>query len=256
MDEYNHGLEKLKEQKNAILQRISNYRAIEEAISSVEANVSTTRVSISHTKKYVRVLEDEIETLGNTKAISTNTKEQSEKLVEELTTIVAQRKSASEEKQYYDIASVLLKDGGIKAKIVKQYLPIINKMVNKYLASMDFFVNFNIDEEFKETIKSRHRDDFSYESFSEGEKQKIDLSLLLTWRAVARMKNSVNTNLLILDETFDSSLDNKGTDSLLQILYTLPENTNVFVITHKDQLHDKFSHSLRFEKRQNFSRIV
>jgi DNA repair exonuclease SbcCD ATPase subunit len=256
MDEYNHGLEKLKEQKNAILQRISNYRAIEEAISSVEANVSTARVSISHTKKYVRVLEDEIETLANTKAISTNTKEQSEKLVEELTSIVAQRKSASEEKQYYDIASVLLKDGGIKAKIVKQYLPIINKMVNKYLASMDFFVNFNIDEEFKETIKSRHRDDFSYESFSEGEKQKIDLSLLLTWRAVARMKNSVNTNLLILDETFDSSLDNKGTDSLLQILYTLPENTNVFVITHKDQLHDKFSHSLRFEKRQNFSRIV
>jgi DNA repair exonuclease SbcCD ATPase subunit len=121
---------------------------------------------------------------------------------------------------------------------------------------MDFFVNFTIDEEFNEVIRSRHRDDFSYENFSEGEKQKIDLALLLTWRAVARMKNSVNTNLLVLDETFDSSLDTKGTDALLEILHAMPENTNIFVISHKDQLHDKFTQSIRFEKKQNFSRIA
>jgi len=121
---------------------------------------------------------------------------------------------------------------------------------------MDFFVNFEMDEEFKETIKSRYRDAFSYENFSEGEKQKIDLALLLTWRTIAKLKNSVNTNLLVLDETFDSSLDTKGTDSLLQILNTLSDKTNIFVISHKDQLHDKFSSSIRFEKKKNFSRAI
>lgn len=256
LEEYNKGLLKLQEQKDAVLQRINTIRTIQSKISDLEANVTTTCTSIHHTKKYITNLEDEILDLDTSKSISLDTKEQSEKLLNELTDLVAKRKKSVEEKQYYDIAAQLLKDGGIKSKIIKQYLPVINKLVNKYLASMDFFVNFNIDEEFKETIKSRHRDDFSYESFSEGEKQKIDLSLLLTWRSVARMKNSVNTNLLILDETFDSSLDSKGTDSLLQILNTLPEHTNVFVISHKDQLHDKFSHSIRFEKKQNFSRIA
>lgn len=256
LDEYNEGLKKLEEQKNNVLERLKAIKKVHSDISSLEANVTTTITSISHTKKYIRNLEAEVQDLSESKSISVDTKEQSEKLLQELTTLVEKRKTAAEEKQYYDVAAQLLKDGGIKSKIIKQYLPVINKLVNKYLASMDFFVNFNIDEEFKETIKSRHRDDFSYESFSEGEKQKIDLSLLLTWRSVARLKNSVNTNLLILDETFDSSLDSKGTDSLLQILHTLPENTNVFVISHKDQLHDKFSHSIRFEKKQNFSRIA
>jgi len=255
LEDYVDGLKKLAEQKDILYSRIANIEKIQNAISNLEANVTTTITSISHTKKYIRNLESEIEELSESKSISTDTKDQSEKLLAELTSLVERRKGSAEEKQYYDVAATLLKDGGIKSKIIKQYLPVINRLVNKYLASMDFFVNFNIDEEFKETIKSRHRDDFSYESFSEGEKQKIDLSLLLTWRSVARLKNSVNTNLLILDETFDSSLDSKGTDSLLQILHTLPENTNVFVISHKDQLHDKFSHSIRFEKKQNFSRI-
>jgi DNA repair exonuclease SbcCD ATPase subunit len=161
-----------------------------------------------------------------------------------------------DEKTYLEVASALLKDTGIKTKIIKQYLPIINKLVNKYLASLDFFVNFNLDESFKETIKSRHRDEFTYNNFSEGEKQRIDMALMLTWRAVAKLKNSSNTNLLILDEVFDSSLDTNGTEYLMNILHML-EGVNLFVISHKgDILQDKFSNVIRFEKIKNFSRIV
>jgi len=161
-----------------------------------------------------------------------------------------------EEKSYLDVASVLLKDTGIKTNIIKQYLPVINKLVNKYLTSMDFFVNFNLDESFKETIKSRHRDDFSYHNFSEGEKQRIDMALMLTWRAIAKLKNSTNTNLLILDEVFDSSLDSTGTEELMKILHGLDE-VNLFVISHKgDILQDKFANTIRFEKVKNFSRVI
>lgn len=256
IEEIEQGLIKLEEEKNAVLQRISTIRETNSRIADLQRDIATHSNTISHLQKRNSSILAEIAKLESSKAISGESKEQSEKLMTELTGLIEKKKTTAEEKQYYDVAAQLLKDGGIKAKIIKQYLPVINKMVNKYLSSMDFFVNFTMDEEFKETIKSRHRDDFSYANFSEGEKQKIDLSLLLTWRAVARIKNSVNTNLLILDETFDSSLDSKGTDSLLQILYTMPENTNVFVISHKDQLHDKFAHSYRFEKKQNFSRLA
>lgn len=256
IQEIQKGLTKLEEEKNAVLQRLNHIKTINAQITDLQRNIATYSNTVSHLQKRNANILREIAELESTKSISGESKVQSEQLVVELTELIEKKKTTAEEKQYYDVAAQLLKDGGIKAKIIKQYLPVINKMVNKYLSSMDFFVNFNIDEEFKETIKSRHRDDFSYDNFSEGEKQKIDLSLLLTWRAVARIKNSVNTNLLILDETFDSSLDSKGTDSLLQILYTMPENTNVFVISHKDQLHDKFAHSYRFEKKQNFSRLV
>lgn len=255
-DEYNKGLEKLKTEQAAVTARINEIEVINKTVSSHQANVAKYSVSISHLQKYNFNLQKEIEKLSENKTISADSKEESKKLVDELTTYLSRRKEAIDEKQYYDVAAQLLKDGGIKAKIIKQYLPVINKQVNKYLAAMDFFVNFNIDEEFKETIKSRHRDDFSYANFSEGEKSRIDLSLLLTWRSIARMKNSVNTNLLILDETFDSSLDGKGNDALLQILQVLPVNTNVFVISHKDQMFDKFANAIRFEKKQNFSRIV
>jgi DNA repair exonuclease SbcCD ATPase subunit len=164
--------------------------------------------------------------------------------------------SLSDQKLYYETAGSLLKDTGIKTKIVRQYIPVINKLVNKYLASLDFFVNFTLDESFKESIKSRYRDDFTYASFSEGEKQRIDMALMLTWRAVSKLKNSSNTNLLILDEIFDSSLDSNGTEELMKILNML-ENTNLFVISHKgDVLQDKFSHVIRFEKVNNFSRVA
>jgi DNA repair exonuclease SbcCD ATPase subunit len=160
------------------------------------------------------------------------------------------------DKSVLDVAAVMLKDSGVKTKIIKQYVPVINKLVNKYLSSMDFFVNFELNENFEETIKSRHRDDFSYESFSEGEKMRIDLALLFTWRAISKMRNSASTNLLIMDEVFDSSLDNNGTEEFLKIISTLTSDTNLFVISHKgDQLFDKFHSVIKFEKVKNFSRI-
>ena len=160
----------------------------------------------------------------------------------------------SEQGHYYDVAKSMLQDTGIKTKIIKAYLPIINKLVNKYLAAMDFFVQFDLDETFKETIKSRHRDKFSYASFSEGEKQRIDLALVFTWRTIAKMKNSASTNILLLDEVFDSSLDVNGTEFVMELLNTIGDDTNVFVISHKgDQLFDKFRSVVRFEKRQNYS---
>ena len=160
-------------------------------------------------------------------------------------------------KQYLEYAATLLKDTGIKTKIIKQYLPIMNKLINKYLTAMDFFVNFNINENFEETIKSRHRDEFSYANFSEGEKMRIDLALLFTWRQIAKLKNSTNTNLLILDEVFDSSLDTVGTEEFLKLIHEMGTDTNVFVISHKgDQLFDKFRSVIKFEKKNNFSRIA
>jgi DNA repair exonuclease SbcCD ATPase subunit len=189
-----------------------------------------------------------------------NLEEENQKLKDFKTDLVTQQSALSEslvEKQYYDYASSLLKDGGIKTKIIKQYLPIMNKLINKYLTAMDFFVNFNIDENFEETIKSRHRDEFSYANFSEGEKMRIDLALLFTWRQIAKMKNSTNTNLLILDEVFDSSLDTVGTEEFLKLIHEMGQDTNVFVISHKgDQLFDKFRSVIRFEKKGNFSRIA
>ena len=163
----------------------------------------------------------------------------------------------SEQLNYNTVIAEMLRDTGIKTKIIKQYLPAINTFVNKYLQVLDFFVHFNLDESFNETIRSRHRDEFTYDSFSEGEKQRIDLALLFTWRQIAKMKNSVATNLLILDETFDSSLDHDGVENLLKILYTLDDNTNVFVISHKGEILDgKFNTKLEFKKEKNFSKMV
>ena len=157
----------------------------------------------------------------------------------------------------YNTAQILLKDTGIKSRIIKQYVPVMNKLINKYLAAMEFFVDFNLDEDFKETIRSRHRDDFVYSSFSEGEKMRIDLALLFTWRAIAKLKNSASTNILIMDEIFDSSLDSQGTDEFLKIIKELTSDTNIIIISHKtDQLLDKFSNVIKFEKHKNFSRIV
>ena len=176
------------------------------------------------------------------------------KLAKEAVGKTEEKITLTEDEHYFDVAKAMLQDSGIKTKIIKAYLPIINKLVNKYLASMDFFVQFELDETFKETIKSRHRDEFSYASFSEGEKQRIDLALVFTWRTIAKMKNSASTNILLLDEVFDSSLDNNGTEYVMQLLNTIGEDTNVFVISHKgDQLFDKFRSVIRFEKRQNYS---
>ena len=170
--------------------------------------------------------------------------------------LVEQKLTYSEQYNYNLVMSTMLKDTGIKTKIVKQYLPVINKLCNQYLQVLDFFVHFNLDEAFQETIRSRFRDNFSYDSFSEGEKQRIDLALLFTWRQIAKMKNSVATNLLILDETFDSSLDHEGVDNLMKIIYTLGDDTNIFVISHKGEVLDgKFANKIEIVKEKNFSRI-
>lgn len=229
---------------------------VHKKINLHNTEIARINTSISETQKYMNKLLKEVDSLKNKKAVGDDMVAVSQELLDKLEEINQQRVDLFNDKSYIDVAAALLKDSGIKAKIIRQYLPIINKLVNKYLSSMDFFVNFEIDEEFKETIKSRHRDIFSYENFSEGEKMRIDLALLFTWRAIAKMKNSMNTNLLILDEVFDSSLDNNGTDEFMKLIQSLNE-TNVFVISHKgDILVDKFRSVIKFEKVKNFSRIA
>jgi DNA repair exonuclease SbcCD ATPase subunit len=222
----------------------------------VNSNLTSEQSEIIVNQRYSKTLEKEIERLKENKSDLQTENIKLSGLNDDLLQIETDIKSITEERAYYEVATTLLKDTGIKTKIIRQYIPIINKLVNKYLASLDFFVNFNLDESFKETIKSRHRDDFTYASFSEGEKQRIDMALMLTWRAVAKLKNSASTNILILDEIFDSSLDTNGTEDLMKILGML-EGSNLFVISHKgDMLQDKFMNVIKFEKVNNFSRIT
>ena len=257
ISELNGGLQKLKEESEAVLKRINDIRATHKELKTLDQELVRIVTNRKQVKSYITKLEAEVEDLERKPAMSDNFKAQSKELLNSLQSFNEERKIAVTEVQHYEIAQQLLKDGGIKTKIIKQYIPVINKLVNKYLAAMDFFVNFNINEEFKETIKSRHRDDFSYENFSEGEKKRIDLALLFTWRAVAKLKNSANTNLLIFDEVFDGSLDNNGTEEFLKLINMLNDNTNIFVISHKgDVLVDKFNNTIKFAKVKNFSQMV
>ena len=254
--ECEHGLTQLEVKLLAEQTKLNEITEIQKRIQSLQIEIATKNTSITETNKYITKLEKLIEELKTNKASTEKEEEELKTLNDTLTGLKSNLRHLIDEKSYYEVASGLLKDTGIKTKIIKQYLPIINKLVNKYLASLDFFVNFNLDESFKETIKSRHRDDFTYNNFSEGEKQRIDMALMLTWRAVAKLKNSSNTNLLILDEVFDSSLDTNGTEELMKILHML-EGVNLFVISHKgDILQDKFANVVRFEKVNNFSRVM
>ena len=226
-----------------------------DAIRNNDVEIAKIRSSISELERFNQKLQQDIESYEKGQ-VSDEDRTKLSELKAQIKLIDEQKSKLNEDKFYVDIAKNLLQDSGIKTKIVKQYLPIMNKLVNTYLSSMDFFVQFHLDENFNETIKSRFRDEFSYASFSEGEKMRIDLALLFTWRAVAKMKNSTNTNLLILDEIFDSSLDGTGTDDFLKILNTFHDQ-NVFVISHKqDMLFDKFRSVVKFEKVKNFSRIA
>jgi DNA repair exonuclease SbcCD ATPase subunit len=225
-------------------------------INEHQSEIIKLNTQVSEITKHNLALVEEINSINETTNNLEGDNDKLKELKKELEILVKKSRSLSEEKQYYEFAFTLLKDTGIKTKIIKQYIPVMNKLINKYLSSMDFFVNFNLNENFEETIKSRHRDVFSYASFSEGEKMRIDLALLFTWRQIAKMKNSVSTNLLILDEVFDSSLDAVGTEEFLKILNTLDNKTNVFVISHKgDQLFDKFRSIIRFVKKNNFSQV-
>jgi len=252
---YSEGLINATDQLKKINEKLNSYSKVGKFINDNEVEIVKLNSSISQLEKFNESLTSEIEDIMSGDV----TKEDHNKLNElskVLKTLDGAKSLLKENMTYYDMAKNLLQDSGIKTKIVKQYLPIMNKLVNTYLSSMDFFVNFNLDENFNETIKSRFRDEFSYSNFSEGEKMRIDLALLFTWRAIAKMKNSTNTNLLILDEIFDSSLDGSGTDDFLNILKTF-ESENVFVISHKqDVLIEKFRSVLKFEKVKNFSHIA
>ena len=249
------GLNKLSDEMDKVDEILSQYRKLAKQMQTNEVEIGKYRSTIAQLGKFNARLDGEIQQILQNE-INQDDLKKLDKLKEKLYSLDSSFKKFKEELFYYDVARKMLQDTGIKTKIVKQYLPIMNKLVNTYLSSMDFFCNFNLDENFNETIKSRYRDDFSYANFSEGEKMRIDLALLFTWRAVAKMKNSTNTNLLILDEIFDSSLDASGTDDFLKILNTF-NNENVFVISHKqDMLFDKFRHTIKFEKNRNFSHVV
>ena len=227
------------------------------AIREKELLINRYETSISEIEKYKSKIQKEIDDLSDEKFSTGVATGELNQLQEQLTEAGKNKLKHKEEKVYIDTARHLMQDTGIKTKIIKQYLPIMNQYINKNLADMDFFVNFSLDEEFNETIKSRHRDDFQYHSFSEGEKLRIDLAILFTWREIAKLKNSTNTNLLILDEIFDSSLDTSGTDEFMRILYRTMSKENVFVISHKgDTLIDKFPRVMKFEKYKNFTRMA
>ena len=234
----------------------SKHKEVSDFLYEIQNKASDlTRVTgnITSTQSKITTLQERLNTPS---ADTTNTKSELSELKDNLQSEQTTKLNQTEEKAYFDALYELLRDTGIKTKIIKEYLPVMNNLINKHLQTLDFFVSFNLDENFVETIKSRYRDEFTYPSFSEGEKQRIDLALLFSWRQIAKMKNSANTNLLMLDETFDSSLDADGVDNLLKILYTLDEGTNTFIISHKQDLLDgKFPAKIEFEKQNNFSKI-
>lgn len=249
-------IEQLVAKESELNQEIEKIQEIQSEISSLQTGINKYLIERKHhaksIKEYTKDLNED-HTVDNEAAEKNTINE----LKHSHTFMTNSLEKQIQDKEVLDIAAELLKDKGIKTQIVKQYIPIMNKLINKYLKSMEFFVSFELDENFNEVIKSRHFDEFSYASFSEGEKMRIDLALLLTWRAIAKMKNSTNTNLLILDEVFDASLDNNGCDEFLKLLSELSSNTNVFVISHRgDILQDKFRSVIKFEKRKNFSVMV
>ena len=249
----------LKELLNEIIKtetQVNEMNAVSQKISDINLEVAKIQTSLESIDKHTKVIHEEMQILSNQNGSLDKIKEELRNLQEQLRISKVELDKVQEEKNYVDILREILNDKGAKARIIKKYLPIMNALINKYLQSMDFFINFNLDEEFNETVKSRFRDTFNYNNFSEGEKMRIDLALLFTWRDIARMKNSTNTNLLLLDEIFDSSLDGQGTDDFFKILKALP-NENVFIISHKgDIMFDKFTHIVKYEKDQNFTRLV
>ena len=257
--------DKAKELKSAMDRATTESTSIESSLSianeslteirNKQHNIHSNNQSISRLQNEIRDLEADL--TGSAVADLEAAQKDLNKYNDERNSLLEDKFKLSDEYSYNQVMSEMLKDTGIKTKIIKQYLPVINKLVNQYLQVLDFFVHFDLDESFSETIRSRHRDEFTYQSFSEGEKQRIDLALLFTWRQIAKMKNSVATNLLILDETFDSSLDHEGVDNLLKILYTLGDDTNIFVISHKGEILDgKFNTKIEFKKEKNFSKIA
>ena len=247
------------ELKNAIQKEEDRERLftkLSKEITKLNNDISQNNTRISGYNRQIRDLESEIQKLTDQLANRNTEHEKLTELREQLNTTFDELVEKKEELSYKDYVYNLLKDGGVKTKIIKKYLPLINKQVNRYLQMMDFYINFKLNEEFSETVESPIHEDFSYASFSEGEKMRIDLALLFTWREVARVKNSVNTNLLIMDEVFDSSLDGFGVDEFMKIIRFIIKDANIFVISHKSDLHDKFANVIKFDKIKGFSKIV
>ena len=256
ISELEEGLQQLSAEMGKTQEQIKQYKVVEKKLNDLDIQVAKINTSISEINRHSNRLDTEIAKLENTDNNSNAIQKELEQIKEDLKLVNVEKSKAVEEKKYIDIAREILNDTGVKANIIRKYVPIINNLINQYLQSMDFFVNFQLDQEFNETIKSRFRDTFNYNSFSEGEKLRIDLALLFTWRTIAKMKNSTNTNLLILDEIFDSSLDGQGTEDFFKILKTLSKE-NTFIISHKgDILFDKFTNIIKFEKYKNFTRIA
>ena len=254
--ELQSGYKELEQAINKEEERERQFTALSKEITTLTHGISQNNIKIAGCQRQVRDLESEIQRVTDNLANRNTEHEKLTTFKDNLKTTydeLAQRKDTI---NYYDFSYSLLKDGGVKTKIIKKYLPLINQQVNRYLQLMDFYINFSLDEEFNETVQSPIHEDFSYSSFSEGEKMRIDLALLFTWREVARMKNSVNTNLLIMDEVFDSSLDGFGTEEFLKIIRFVIKDANIFVISHKESLHDKFADVIRFDKVKGFSRMV
>lgn len=248
-------LDEIKQQLDTLAVQMTEYNNIISIIADIQSEISTHNQNIHGNNLLIQKYEREY---TNMEADTTNIDDDKKKLRDMARKVVdldKLRRSNVEEQQYQSIASVLLQDSGIKAKIIKQYIPVINKQINKYLNALDFFCNFNLDENFNEIVKSRYRDEFTYDSFSEGEKMRIDLALVFAWRDVARMKNSVNTNLVIMDELLDSSLDQPGMELCIGLLYGL-KDTNVFVISHRESIADKFMSTIKFEKKNNFTSLI
>jgi len=247
----------LNEALNKLNGQLEKITQINDEITDLNITLSTENNAITMLSKLNGELEQEIQDLNSNQGDINVEKSTLKAYAEEALKLNGIKMDISKKRNVQDIASILLRDTGIKTQIIKEYLPAMNKLINMYLSAMDFFVKFELDENFNEVIKSRFRDEFTYESFSEGEKMRIDLAILFTWRQIAKMKNSVNTNLLLLDEIFDSSLDVAGTDYFLSVMDKLGENNNIFVISHKgDVLLDKFQNNIRFEKTNDFSKIV
>jgi len=256
--------DEIKEVESGLSQLANKYEETNLELSKIleiDKECDDLRTMASHETLKIQMFNDQVRTISKEldEAKKTSKENSDLKVVDlekDLTNLSNHYNILQEDKRVLNAAALLLKDGGIKTRIVNQYIPVINKLINKYLSEFDLFVEFNLDEQFNEVIKSRYRDEFSYASFSEGEKQKIDLAILFTWRAVAKLRNSLSTNLLILDEVFDSSLDGNSAEDLLKILQNISRDSNVFIISHRDTLHDKFENVIKFVKTKSFSRIA
>ena len=251
----NDGMKKLVEEITKQEEYLTSMEKISKKIYEMNVEVSKLQTSVEELDKYSNNIHEEIQSLQNKQSDGKDIEKQLEQLKSDLEENKTERDKIIDQQKYVDVLRTILNDKGAKSQIIKKYVPIMNTLINQYLQSMDFFISFHLDEEFNETVKSRFRDTFNYNNFSEGEKMRIDLALLFTWRQIAKMKNSVNTNLLVLDEIFDSSLDGQGTDDFFKIIKTMTKE-NIFIISHKgDILFDKFTEIVKFEKYKNFTRL-